>query len=200
MYSFEYLIKIKLNMRLIEKLQYLPKGYKLYSHAFGEVRFDGIIKNDMFDMICVTDELGDQHIFYEDGKLSIFGEDELFPSKENKDWSTFNNSQPTSYLKCCELLNINPLLNEVSGYECDALNNLQMLLVFYKAWLLLDNNWTPNWDDCEEIKYAIKRYHNNNVCEEVTTTPSIFTFRTSKMAVDFKTTFAHYLNKCSQFI
>lgn len=74
-------------MNIAEILKNVPKGTKLYSPIFGEVEFwfvspEGWIK-------CYTNNtvIG---MFYPDGKYSKEGECMLFPSRENRDWNTFN--------------------------------------------------------------------------------------------------------------
>ena len=79
-------MKIKLN--IAEILNYKPRGTKLYTDAFGELRIEDI---------CTEDELGitlsskddNELLFYNDGKYNRYGEPILFPSKEMHDWSKF---------------------------------------------------------------------------------------------------------------
>lgn len=72
-------------MNISEKLKNCPKGIKLYSPAFGEVEFSYISKSDLIHV--KTDNFS--VIFYSNGALSETGECMLFPSRENRDWSTF---------------------------------------------------------------------------------------------------------------
>ena len=79
-------METKLN--IAEILNYKPRGTKLYTDAFGELRIEDI---------CTEDELGitllnkdnDKLLFYNDGKYNRYGEPILFPSKEMHDWSKF---------------------------------------------------------------------------------------------------------------
>lgn len=79
-------METKLN--IAEILKDKPKGTKLYTDAFGELRIEDI---------CTEDELGitlsskddDELLFYNDGKYNRYGEPILFPSKEMQDWSKF---------------------------------------------------------------------------------------------------------------
>ena len=79
-------METKLN--IAEILDYKPRGTKLYTDAFGELRIEDI---------CTEDELGitlsskddDELLFYNDGKYNRYGEPILFPSKEMRDWSKF---------------------------------------------------------------------------------------------------------------
>lgn len=93
------------NINLVEILRDAPKGTKLWSPIFGECEFlrIGCIKGEDYeipiietysvkgyDLKCAITNYAD---FLEDGKLescnSEDGECMLFPSKENRDWSTF---------------------------------------------------------------------------------------------------------------
>lgn len=92
-------------INLVDILKDAPKGTKLWSPIFGECEFIciGCIKGEDYeipiietysvkgyDLKCAITKYAD---FLEDGKLeSCHGEDGecmLFPSKENRDWSTF---------------------------------------------------------------------------------------------------------------
>lgn len=73
-------------MNIAEKLRNLPKGNILYSPALGDVIFKGIVKNK----IVVEDYCSIERTFLYDGRFCPDGECVLFPSRENRDWSTFN--------------------------------------------------------------------------------------------------------------
>lgn len=78
------------NLNLVEILKDCPKGTKLYSTVFGEVKFMGIHENAPYPIIVkVNDENFDS--FTADGKILLRsdGECTLFPSKEHRDWSKF---------------------------------------------------------------------------------------------------------------
>lgn len=73
-------------LNLVELLRDAPKGTKLYSPIFSECELEKIT----VDTICVTVKGGSTKIFYEDGTYDSLGDEcLLFPSKENRDWSTF---------------------------------------------------------------------------------------------------------------
>lgn len=83
------------NLNLVEILKDCPKGTKLYSTVFGEVKFMGIVENAPYPIIVkVNDENFES--FTADGKilLRLDGECTLFPSKEQRDWSKFKLKQP----------------------------------------------------------------------------------------------------------
>jgi len=80
-------------LNLCEILKNCPKGTRLYSTVFGEVQFDGISewKEDNFpimlskpdDVACFTLRANGCPTVFKDGECC------LFPSKDNRDWSTF---------------------------------------------------------------------------------------------------------------
>ena len=74
-------METKLN--IAEILKDKPVNTKLYSPTYGDCNL--IVPEDMI----ITDMLGENRCFYEDGKISKTGECMLFPSKEMRDWSKF---------------------------------------------------------------------------------------------------------------
>lgn len=75
------------NLNLIEILKDAPKGTKLYSPIFGECELEEV-HNDTGTIRVKSENFAS--CFNEDGTyLSGCGECLLFPSKENRDWSTF---------------------------------------------------------------------------------------------------------------
>lgn len=74
-------METKLN--ITEILKDKPVNTKLYSPTYGDCNL--IVPEDMI----ITDMLGENRCFYEDGKISKAGECMLFPSKEMRDWSKF---------------------------------------------------------------------------------------------------------------
>ena len=77
------------NLNLVEILKDCPKGTKLYSTVFGEVRF-GFIRDHYIYPIALMVNCGHEYLTSE-GKLynQFDGECILFPSRENRDWSKF---------------------------------------------------------------------------------------------------------------
>lgn len=73
-------------------LKYCPKGFKLYSANYGDVKFSHIIESSDYPIIIRTDDglcqsatkYGMTLIGFEDK-----GECTLFPSKDQRDWSKF---------------------------------------------------------------------------------------------------------------
>lgn len=76
-------------INIANKLRYCKKGTKLYSPIFGKVEFDSINNNNKIYVItCNTSEID----FCKDGRYADIypdGECLLFPSKDNRDWDSF---------------------------------------------------------------------------------------------------------------
>lgn len=75
---------MKEELNIAEILKDKPKGTKLYSPIFGEVKYDSVLLGDIKVLYSCTD----RH-FYIDGKFCMNGECLLFPSKEMRDWDKF---------------------------------------------------------------------------------------------------------------
>lgn len=73
-------------MNVAELLKYCPKGTKLYSTVFGEVKFSEVDPNNMIVVIIKDDW---KRVFHKDGSYSEYGECVLFPAKDQMDWSKF---------------------------------------------------------------------------------------------------------------
>ena len=78
------------NLNLVEILKDCPKGTKLYSSVFGEVKFGFIEDNSIYPIVLILLNGGHEYLT-SDGKLyeTFGGECILFPSKDQKDWSKF---------------------------------------------------------------------------------------------------------------
>ena len=78
------------NLDLTKILKNVPRGTKLYSPAFGEVQFSCVNEDEKHYPIEVFATY-DEETFTKDGRLLISPDTEcmLFPSKENRDWNTF---------------------------------------------------------------------------------------------------------------
>ena len=72
-------------MNIAEILKSAPKGTKLYSPLFGDVIFEEIRQD--YIRVSTTNIIRE---FYSDGRYYANGECMLFPSRENRDWNTFN--------------------------------------------------------------------------------------------------------------
>lgn len=84
-------------LNLAEILKDCPKGTKLYSPIFGYVEFVGISDTGRALMIDVMAFPNTPKTFYSDGRYNTHYSDSevtLFPSRENRDWSTFKVEKP----------------------------------------------------------------------------------------------------------
>ena len=84
------------NINLAEILKNCPKGTKLYSTIFGDVKFEKI-NNDRLHPIIVRIGDGNTEYFTADGKKyygAYNGECVLFPSREQRDWNKFKSKKP----------------------------------------------------------------------------------------------------------
>lgn len=82
----------KKELNLVEILKDCPKGTKLYSPVFGEIKLIEIIKEDSeYPIRCKG-----YTKFTAQGRYTLNEDAEcvLFPSKDNRDWSTFKVEKP----------------------------------------------------------------------------------------------------------
>ena len=75
-------------VNILEIVNNLPIGTKLYSTICGECTIKKIYEGLGFDVISKD---GTTYNFSYDGRFNLNGECCIFPSKENRDWNTFNN-------------------------------------------------------------------------------------------------------------
>ena len=73
-------------VNIVEIVDKLPIGTKLYSTICGECTIKKIYKGLGFDVISKD---GTTYNFSYDGRFDLNGECCIFPSKENRDWNTF---------------------------------------------------------------------------------------------------------------
>ena len=83
------------NLNLEKILKYCPKGTKLYSTVFGEVKLEEVKENSKYP-IMVKPKIGGFESFTSSGRWmeNYDGECTLFPGKEQRDWSKFKSKQP----------------------------------------------------------------------------------------------------------
>ena len=74
-------------VNIIEIVNKLPIGTKLYSTICGECTIKKIYEGLGFDVISKD---GTTYNFSYDGRFDLNGECCIFPSKENRDWSSVN--------------------------------------------------------------------------------------------------------------
>lgn len=88
------------NLNLVEILKDAPKGTKLWSPICGECILDKIDTRDTtvnYAIFCLTVNDHSPVQFAANGKYTLCfddGECVLFPSKDNRDWSTFKAPKP----------------------------------------------------------------------------------------------------------
>lgn len=79
------------NLDLVEILKDCPKGTKLWSSIFGDVRLDNVYQDEEDYTISITDKYKKERTFTSKGYYldKYDGECVLFPSKDQRDWSKF---------------------------------------------------------------------------------------------------------------
>lgn len=79
------------NLNLVEILKDCPRGTKLYSTVFGEVKLDEVDNNN----VCI-ERIGEIFRLTSDGRMYSCSEGEctLFPSRTQRDWSKFKPNKP----------------------------------------------------------------------------------------------------------
>lgn len=73
-------------MNISELLKYCPKGTKLYSTVFGEVKFFEVYPDNLIGVFIMNDC---KRVFRKDGTYYEYGECVLFPSEDQRDWNKF---------------------------------------------------------------------------------------------------------------
>lgn len=85
------------NLNLVEILKDCPKGTKLYSLIYGDVKLEELFQ-DKDALYPIRVKLRDNALdeFTKDGRVNAnySGECTLFPSREERDWSKFKPKQP----------------------------------------------------------------------------------------------------------
>ena len=88
----------KKELNLIEILGNCPNGTELWSPAYGYMYVDSISsdKEDCWPIVCIRGDREETVFFDIRGKLLASEDAEcmLFPSKDNRDWSTFKAPKP----------------------------------------------------------------------------------------------------------
>lgn len=139
------------NLNLVEILKDAPKGTKLWSPICGECEFSQIIEDeeDELSIECKTKADCEMCYFSAKGHYSTYAESEcvLFPSKENRDWSTFTVSNKHNHFEPFQKVLVKYWINSRScewvsalyGHY-DAYKNIHFLSNF--AWVE-DNRIIP---------------------------------------------------------
>lgn len=191
-------------MNIAEILKNAPKGTKLYSPICGEVTLYEI--DDKDHSIVIQDEVDFLFSFTADGKYYDFdypnGECLLFPSKENRDWSTFKVEPqfPTEICDCGATLGITNLTEE-HQYKRNELNALRRLLIARDAWWKVDNDWKPDWSvESDAWEYVIIRREDKVIVTEEVVTARTLAFRTEEIRDKFFETFRDLIEQCKELI
>lgn len=90
------------NLNLVEILKYAPKGTKLWSPICGECELFNIDSTcNTFPIVCIGIDDGIEWYFKADGSYTgnTGVECVLFPSKENREWSTFKVPKPHKHFE-----------------------------------------------------------------------------------------------------
>lgn len=129
-------------MNLLEILKNVSRGTKLYSPAFGKVKFKCIYN----DKIVVEDSVGIERLFHSNGNFYVDGECMLFPSRENRDWNTFIPFKKGDILIS---QNGNPFIfNGIIDKNSNTLGNICGINIIGRFVIGKDINtnsdWTPN--------------------------------------------------------
>ncbi len=77
---------------IAKKLKKCPKGTKLYSPICGDCELVSVSEGWIDVAVPFPHEGSNVFEFTEEGKFYVKGEVLLFPSKQNRDWSTFKTS------------------------------------------------------------------------------------------------------------
>ena len=104
------------NLNLVEKLKDVPKGTKLWSPVCGDCELlNANATCKISPIICISD--GVKWHFKADGSFTSHtgAECVLFPSKENRDWSTFKVPNQHKHFEPFQKV-LHAIVNEV-GYE-----------------------------------------------------------------------------------
>lgn len=188
-------------MNIAEILKDAPKGTELYSPLLGVVTLKEIIKDACYS-IKVVDKCGQKHLFTSDGRFyEIYKNAEclLFPSKENRDWSTFKVEPqfPNTIDESSKLLDLS--VDDEDWYKEDKIGALRKLLIARDAWWKVDHNWKPNWRDNQDIS-VINNHFESIVIGECARTSFILAFRTEDIAVKFLKTFGDLIEECKELL
>lgn len=193
-------------MNIAEILKDAPKGTKLYSPIYGTMLFRAICTDQFIGHYINVEKEGCTHHFTQDGKYIGLHKDYdnaecmLFPTKENRDWSTFKIEPqfPTSIDKCGEVLDLN--VDAEDWYKESELNALRKLLIARDAWCKVDDDWKPDWGALSEEKFVICNIQDEIVTERVSYSTPILAFRTPELRDKFLETYRDLIEKCKELI
>lgn len=138
-------------VNIAEILKNMPKGFRLYSPICGECKLVGVVNN----LIKVEDK--DEYIrnFLSDGKQNVNGECLLFPSKDNRDWNTFNKVERSFrpeigdvVADCCD--NVFIYQGKYSEYSDNS--NFVVFTTFHNDFFVIEGN--DSFQISKAVRYA----------------------------------------------
>lgn len=142
------------NLNLVEILKDCPKGTKLYSTTYGDVKFIRVNQND--DVYYPIEiKLSDDSItsVTTDGRLCEYynGECVLFPSREQQDWAKFRIKKPKFDPKTLQPFDkVLAFFNDI--WRCDLYSHYNEDMTFhYECLLLCTNRIIPYNEDTKHL-------------------------------------------------
>ena len=109
---------------------------------------------------------------------------------------------PRTYKECCEVLGLNTMENDASGYKHEFIISFQELLIERDAYwkiageqLGLDKPWEPDFSD-DSPKYNIFRYENEIILSDNNWSNRILSFPTEEMRNIFYENFKITIELC----
>ena len=126
------------NIDLTKILKDCPKGTKLYSTVFGEVKFMGIKENASYPIIVKVNNENFES-FTADGRIIVYfdGDCTLLPSKDQRDWSKFKapwykkDKFDPKTLKPFEKVLVRNCVN-INPWKCDLFSHANNNATLYK--------------------------------------------------------------------
>lgn len=188
-------------LNLVEILKDVPKGTKLYSPIYGKCEIYEINCQVPLPIVVIKKDTEKLH-FTSDGKIGRDGECLLFPSKENRDWSTFKVEPefPTNLIDSEYIINENTD-GEFAYYV--ALNSkmdcLRQLIIHRDAWWKVDNDWKPDWN-LSENKHIICSIGDKATKDVSQYKTRLLAFRTAGIRDKFLETFRCLIEECKELI
>lgn len=133
-----------------------------------------------------------------DGKVEVVIPDDFeYVIENNKLYFTKKKPiYPKTYEECCEVIG-DCADCSLTCFACNLLNNLQQLLVCRDAyWEIAD--WTPDWNNDNQMKYIIVNRRNNIIKDSYTAKNAILAFPTEEMRDLFYENFKELIEKCKE--
>ena len=132
-------------LNLVEILKNVPTGTKLWSPIIGECELVGVFEKWLYPIKCEKSGDIDFWCFSSDGKYDSFDDAEcvLFPSKENRDWSTFKVPNKHKHFEQYQKV----LVKEYCGDRVWVPELYGYYNTSSKMHYLVGTNWTVSEDD-----------------------------------------------------